>query len=70
MMVQLPKNFQARQFKETEDIVHYDMVLVMDKFTAADVLREVMKEIGLNVQLHRCALAQEGIGAFLGNTAL
>ena len=37
----LPANFQARQMKPETDIVAFDMVLVMDKFTAADVLREV-----------------------------
>ena len=37
----LPANFQARQIKPEADIVAFDMVLVMDKFTAADVLREV-----------------------------
>lgn len=37
----LPADFQARQMKPETDIVAFDMVLVMDKFTAADVLREV-----------------------------
>ena len=37
----LPASFQARQLVPETDIVAYDMVLVMDKFTAADVLREV-----------------------------
>lgn len=37
----LPAGFQARQMKPETDIVAFDMVLVMDKFTAADVLREV-----------------------------
>eukprot|EP01024_Parvocaulis_polyphysoides_P025205 TRINITY_DN23013_c1_g1_i3.p2 TRINITY_DN23013_c1_g1~~TRINITY_DN23013_c1_g1_i3.p2 ORF type:complete len:188 (+),score=55.53 TRINITY_DN23013_c1_g1_i3:193-756(+) len=31
----------ARKFDAERDIVFYDLVLVMDKFTAADVLREV-----------------------------
>ena len=39
--LQLPAGFQARQLKPETDIVAFDMVLVMDKFTAADVLREV-----------------------------
>lgn len=43
--MQLPAGFQARQLKPETDIVAFDMVLVMDKFTAADVLREV----GLNL---------------------
>ena len=37
----LPASFQARQLVPETDIVAYDLVLVMDKFTAADVLREV-----------------------------
>ena len=37
----LPADFQARQMIPETDIVAFDMVLVMDKFTAADVLREV-----------------------------
>ena len=37
----LPASFQARQLVPETDIVAYDVVLVMDKFTAADVLREV-----------------------------
>lgn len=39
--IQLPEDFRARQFSPEEDIVHFDLVVVMDKFTAADVLREV-----------------------------
>ena len=39
--LQLPPGYQAQQFKEARDIVDFDVVLVMDKFTAADVLREV-----------------------------
>lgn len=31
----------ARQFDERTDIVRFDLVLTMDKFTAADVLREI-----------------------------
>ena len=37
----LPAHFQARQMVPETDSVAFDMVLVMDKFTAADVLREV-----------------------------
>ena len=36
----LPPGFQARQLVPETDIVAFDVVLVMDKFTAADVLRE------------------------------
>jgi len=39
--LQIPENFQARQINPERDIVCFDVVLVMDKFTAADVLREV-----------------------------
>lgn len=41
MGLELPENFQARQINPERDIVCFDVVLVMDKFTAADVLREV-----------------------------
>ncbi|DBA94929.1 TPA: hypothetical protein ACH3X1_002458 [Trebouxia sp. C0004] len=41
MGLQIPENFQARQINPERDIVCFDVVLVMDKFTAADVLREV-----------------------------
>ncbi len=41
MGLQLPEKFQARQINPERDIVCFDVVLVMDKFTAADVLREV-----------------------------
>lgn len=41
MGIELPGNFQARQINPERDIVQFDIVLVMDKFTAADVLREV-----------------------------
>lgn len=37
----LPEGAVARQFNHERDIVAFDLVLVMDKFTAADVLREV-----------------------------
>ncbi|EIE24509.1 hypothetical protein COCSUDRAFT_61938 [Coccomyxa subellipsoidea C-169] len=39
--VTLPEDFKARHFSPEEDIVQFDLVVVMDKFTAADVLREV-----------------------------
>lgn len=41
MGIELPADFQARQINPERDIVEFDVVLVMDKFTAADVLREV-----------------------------
>lgn len=41
MGLQIPENFQARQVNPERDIVCFDVVLVMDKYTAADVLREV-----------------------------
>lgn len=41
MGIELPGDFQARQINPERDIVQFDIVLVMDKFTAADVLREV-----------------------------
>lgn len=41
MGIELPADFQARQINPERDIVEFDIVLVMDKFTAADVLREV-----------------------------
>lgn len=37
----LPIDFSAQLFDHERDIVAYDVVLVMDKYTAADVLREV-----------------------------
>ncbi|KAL4447469.1 hypothetical protein ABPG75_004688 [Micractinium tetrahymenae] len=37
----LPEAYQAQQFQEARDITEFDMLLVMDKFVAADVLREV-----------------------------
>ncbi len=37
----LPEGITARLFDHERDIVAYDLVLVMDKFTAADVMREV-----------------------------
>ena len=40
--ITLPEDFKARHFSPDEDIVQFDLVMVMDKFTAADVLREVI----------------------------
>jgi protein-tyrosine phosphatase len=37
----LPPAYAARTFDQAADVVRCDLVLVMDKFTAADVLREV-----------------------------
>lgn len=37
----LPESFCARVFNSEQDIVAFDLLLVMDKYTAADVLREV-----------------------------
>lgn len=37
----LPEGKVAELFDPSRDIGVYDMVLVMDKFTASDVLREV-----------------------------
>ena len=39
--IELPPHFAARKFDYTNDTVHFDMILVMDKFTAGDVMREV-----------------------------
>ena len=39
--IELPPQFAARKFDYTNDTVHFDMILVMDKFTAGDVMREV-----------------------------
>ena len=36
-----PPSFAARRMDPAQDIVQFDLLLVMDKFTAADVLREV-----------------------------
>lgn len=37
----LPADFAARHFDHEADVVNYDLLVVMDKYTAADVLREV-----------------------------
>ena len=39
-----PPGFAAQRMDPAEDIVQFDLLLVMDKFTAADVLREVSPE--------------------------
>ena len=36
-----PPGFTAQRMDPAQDIVQFDLLLVMDKFTAADVLREV-----------------------------
>ena len=36
-----PPGFAAQRMDPAQDIVQFDLLLVMDKFTAADVLREV-----------------------------
>eukprot|EP00898_Chlorokybus_atmophyticus_P001387 jgi/Chlat1/2249/Chrsp17S02563 len=41
MGVSLPEGMTARVFVPAEDIVAYDLVVVMDKFNASDVLKEV-----------------------------
>ena len=41
LSIYLPDDFEARVFDYEKDIVLFDLVLVMDKYTAADVLREV-----------------------------
>jgi protein-tyrosine-phosphatase len=37
----IPGEYAARQFDERVDCVKHDVILVMDKFTAADCLREI-----------------------------
>ena len=46
MGLSLDENFKARQVNPERDIVLFDVVLVMDKFTAADLLREVRFDYG------------------------
>mmetsp|Transcript_6353 Transcript_6353/g.18261 ORF Transcript_6353/g.18261 Transcript_6353/m.18261 type:complete len:314 (-) Transcript_6353:410-1351(-) len=41
LSLRLPEGHKAQHFDHEADIVAYDLVLVFDKFTAADVLREV-----------------------------
>ena len=55
----LPDEFKARMFDYEKDIVLFDLVLVMDKYTAADVLREVsvydtvQKETQFSIKVRR-----------------
>jgi protein-tyrosine-phosphatase len=44
--IALPEGFAASKFDDEEHIVQYDVLLVMDKYTAADVLREVRSRSG------------------------
>ncbi len=37
----LPPDHAARLFEPADDIVRHDLLLVMDKYTAGDVMREV-----------------------------
>ena len=39
--ITLPPNFEARLCNHEQDIVKFDLVLVMDKFSASDFLKEV-----------------------------
>ena len=41
MGLELRNDFKAQHINYEEDIVNFDVILVMDKYTAADVLREV-----------------------------
>lgn len=41
--LQLSPTFKASRFDYTDDTVHFDLILVMDKFTAGDVMREVRR---------------------------
>ncbi len=41
LSIVLPEAFEASAFDYERDIVLFDLILVMDKYTAADVLREV-----------------------------
>lgn len=52
--ITLPEDFKARHFSPDEDIVQFDLVMVMDKFTAADVLREVNSGYLIFVNVHGC----------------
>lgn len=64
MGIELPEDFQARQINPERDIVQFDIVLVMDKFTAADVLREVRSATaGLHLFRSCNTRCPEGFGA-------
>ena len=53
----LPPNFAARQFESERDIVHFDLVLVFDKYTAADVLKEARPfSILVDLYPHDCLI--------------
>lgn len=39
---EIQPGFAARKFDYEQDTVNFDLVLVMDKFTAGDVMREVL----------------------------
>lgn len=52
MGLSLDPDFKARQVNPEQDIVHFDVVLVMDKYTAADLLREVSTFVGF-----RCSIS-------------
>ena len=39
--IPLPSGFKARLCNHEQDIVKFDLVLVMDKFSASDFLKEV-----------------------------
>lgn len=58
MGIEIPEGFQARQIQPERDIVQFDIVLVMDKYTAADVLREVCS--AAQHMLLKCGKQQNG----------
>lgn len=41
MGVHLPQNFAPRKCDHAQDVVRHDLILVMDKYTASDFLKEV-----------------------------
>ena len=41
--IPLPLGFASRTCNHVEDVVKFDMILVMDKFTASDFLKEVRR---------------------------
>ena len=45
MGLELRQDFKAQQVDFERDIVKFDVVFVMDKYTAADILREVRLQI-------------------------
>ncbi|KAK9800329.1 hypothetical protein WJX73_003149 [Symbiochloris irregularis] len=48
--IQLPQNFASRQCDHVHDVVQYDLILVMDKYTASDFLKEVSVYETINKQ--------------------